>query len=171
MLHHLSVFILPALLTVAALTDVMAYRIPNWLTLLTAAMFFPMALATGMPWAEFSSHLVAGVSLFVIGFLMFQFGVFGGGDAKLMAAAGLWFGTAKMVPFIVMTALAGGLLALLIGIWAAVMMHFELKAQAAPMVKLSEKLRKLTPNVPYGLAFACGGIVAFKDTWWITGLS
>ena len=93
MLHTLSVSLLPALMIVAAMTDVTSYRIPNWLTALIAVLFFPMAWATGMPVAEFGWHIAAGLILFVMGYLMFAVGIFGGGDAKLMAAAGLWFGT------------------------------------------------------------------------------
>ncbi len=171
MFQQLSLYMLPTLLIVAATSDVMSLRIPNWLTLLTALLFFPMALATHMPLAEFGSHLLAGVILFAAGFIFFQLGVFGGGDAKLMAAAGFWFGTAKILPFLVFTALAGGALALCVGLWSAFMMFWELEGEGFAFAKVGQKLRGLKPNVPYGFAFALGGILAFKDTWWVNGLS
>jgi prepilin peptidase CpaA len=167
MLQNLCVFLLPALLITAAASDVMSLRIPNWLTLLIAILFFPMALATHMPLDEFGSHLLAGVILFIVGFLFFQAGVFGGGDSKLMAAAGLWFGTAKMLPFLFMTALAGGVLALVVAFWSAFMISWEIEGENAPLASLGKKLRLLGPNVPYGFAFALGGIIAFKDSWWM----
>ena len=167
MLQTLCVFLLPALLIVAAASDVMSFRIPNWLTLLTAILFFPMALATHMPLSEFGSHLMAGAILFVVGFLFFQAGIFGGGDSKLMAAAGLWFGTEKMLPFLFMTALVGGVLAIVVALWSAFMLSWEIEGESAPFATLGKKLRALGPNVPYGFAFALGGIIAFKDSWWM----
>ena len=67
MLHTLSYSLLPTLMIVAALSDVASFRIPNWLTALTAVLFFPMALFTGMPLAEFGWHVLAGVILFIAG--------------------------------------------------------------------------------------------------------
>jgi prepilin peptidase CpaA len=171
MLQGISLYMLPALLIVAAASDVMSFRIPNWLTLLTALLFFPMALATHMPLHEFGSHLLAGVILFGVGFMFFQFGLFGGGDAKLMAGAGLWFGTTKILPFLFLTALAGGAMAVIVGLWSAVMISWEIEGDAAPLASLGQRLRQLKPNVPYGFALALGGILAFKDTWWVNGFS
>ena len=65
MLQTLSTSLLPALMIIAAMTDVTTFRIPNWLTGLIAALFFPMAFLTGMPLLEFGWHLAAGAILFV----------------------------------------------------------------------------------------------------------
>ena len=161
---------LPMLLIIAAVSDVMSLRIPNWLTVLTALLFFPMAFLTGMPLAEFGMHILAGVILFFVGFGFFQFGLFGGGDAKLMAAAGLWFGTSQTLPFLFATALAGGILATVIGIWSMVNMTWEIHGSEQGFGGLGKKIRALKPNVPYDLAFAIGGILAFRETWWMTGI-
>ena len=132
MLHTLSISMLPILLIVAATGDVMALRIPNWLTALTALLFFPMALLTGMPMAEFGLHVLAGLILFAAGFILFQFGLFGGGDAKLMAAAGLWFGTSQTLPFLAGTAAAGGVLALVVGAWSMFLISWEIHVPDCP---------------------------------------
>ncbi len=170
MLHTLSISMLPVLLIIAAAGDVLSFRIPNWLTLLTALLFFPMAFFTGMPLAEFGMHMLAGAILFAVGFLFFQFGLFGGGDAKLMAAAGLWFGTSQTLPFLFATALAGGALALVVGVWSILMLSWDIHGSGENFGSLRKKIRELKPNVPYGLAFAIGGILAFRETWWVTGL-
>ncbi len=167
MLQILSNSLLPILLIIAAASDVLSLRIPNWLNILTAALFFPMAWATGMPLHEFGIHLAVGLGLFMAGFMFFQFGLFGGGDAKLMAAAGLWFGSAQALPFLFMTALAGGLLAVFVGLWSVVAMHWDIHASDLKMASFGKRLFSLKPNVPYGLAFAVGGIIAFKDSWWM----
>jgi prepilin peptidase CpaA len=167
MLHTLSVSLLPALLIIAAASDVLSLRIPNWLNILMAALFFPMAWLTGMPIAEFGIHLAVGAGLFVLGFLLFQVGLFGGGDAKLMAAAGLWFGTAQTLPFLFMTALAGGILALYIGLWSIATMHWNIHASDVKLGGFAKRILALKPNVPYGLAFAVGGIIVFRESWWM----
>lgn len=170
MLHTLSISMLPVLLIIAAAGDVLSFRIPNWLTLATAVLFFPMAFFTGMPITEFGMHILAGVVLFAAGFLFFQFGLFGGGDAKLMAAAGLWFGTSQTLPFLFATAIAGGGLALFVGVWSMLLMTWEIYGSGESLGTLGQKIRAMKPNVPYGLAFAIGGILAFRETWWVTGL-
>lgn len=166
MIQSLSISLLPALMIVAAMTDVASLRIPNWLTGLIAVLFFPMALLTGMPLAEFGWHMLAGFILFFAGYALFAAGLFGGGDAKLMAAAGLWFGTQHTLPFLVLTAVAGGALAVGMGIWAMAMMEFEIHEEK-PAVKFLDRFRKLTPKLPYGFAFAIGAIMAFPQTWWM----
>ncbi len=167
MLQTLSQSLLPILLIAAAASDALSFRIPNWLTGLTALLFFPMALATGMPLHEFGVHLLAGGLLFVLGFAFFQLNLFGGGDAKLMAAAGLWFGTSQILPFLFMTAMAGGILGLVIGFWSMTSISWEIHAENVDLGGVGKKLRALKPNVPYGLAFAIGGIIVFKDSWWM----
>jgi prepilin peptidase CpaA len=167
MLHTLSVSLLPVLLMVAAASDVMSLRIPNWLVILMAALFFPLALLTGMPLHDFGMHVLAGVGLFLAGYIFFELGLFGGGDAKLMAAAGLWFGTSQTLPFLFMTAMAGGLLAIIVGIWSMISLSWEIQGDTKLTESLGKRIRGLKPNVPYGFAFALGGIIAFKDTWWM----
>lgn len=162
MIHFLSISLFPILMIMAGAGDALSLRIPNWLTLAIALVFFPLAAATGMPLAVFGTHVLIGVSFFVMGFLLFSFGVFGGGDAKLLAAAGLWFGTAQVLPFLVFTVFAGGILALLVGIWSMISMDWEIHE-----VKWTTKLRSLRPNVPYGYAFAIGAILAFPQSWWM----
>jgi prepilin peptidase CpaA len=171
MLQFLSNSLLPILLITAGTSDVLSLRIPNWLTALTALLFFPMAFATAMPLHEFELHVAVGVVLFLIGFLFFQLGLFGGGDAKLMAAAGLWFGSAQALPFLFITAMAGGVLALCVGLWSIISMHWDIYSSDVRLASLGKRIMALKPNVPYGLAFAVGGIIAFRDTWWMLAIA
>jgi prepilin peptidase CpaA len=166
MTQVLSLSVLPILMILAALTDILSFRIPNWLTVLTAAMFFPMAWMTGMPLVEFGWHLAAGVGLFVLGFLLFTVRLFGGGDAKLMAAAGLWFGTSQTIPFLAMTAIAGGLLAILVVIWAFIAQMIQLQGTKEGSLAHAA-LKSIKPKLPYGFAFAIGAILVFPETWWM----
>lgn len=171
MLHILTTSVLPLLLFVAAASDVLSLRIPNWLTALTALLFFPMALATAMPLNEFGLHIAAGAGLFVAGFVFFQLGLFGGGDAKLLAAAGLWLGPTLTLPFLFMTTMVGGVLALFVMLWSMFNIYWELEANGKFTKVIGQKLRALKPKVPYGVALAAGGLLAFKDSWWMVAIA
>lgn len=167
MLQTLNIALLPTLMIVAAVCDLLSFRIPNWLTGLIAALFFPMALIMGMPLTEFGWHMLGGAILFVAGYVLFALGLFGGGDAKLMAAAGLWFGTAQALPFIVMTVFAGGALALAVALWSLVMNLLDMHGMATES-GLGKVAAKIKPKLPYGFAFAIGAIIAYPQTWWLT---
>lgn len=170
MLHILSFALLPILLTIAATSDAMTYRIPNWLTLLTAALFFPMALATGLPLALYAWHLLAALLIFALGYTLFAFNLMGAGDVKLMTATGLWFGITNLMSFIQVTAYAGLIQICFMLVWSFVMLNAELSGSDTRLAGFWARLKPMTPNVPFGFAIALGGIVAFRDTWWLHGL-
>ncbi|MFN4141802.1 prepilin peptidase [Aestuariivirga sp.] len=162
MIPFLSAFLFPALMTVAGTGDVLTLRIPNWLNLLIAALFFPMALAAGMPAETIILHSAVGAAMLVAGFALFSLGLFGGGDAKLLAAAGLWVGWPALLPFLMGTAIAGGVLAVAVGVWSMVGLSAEI--EDTPILR---RLTFIKPNVPYGFAFAVGAILVFPQTWWM----
>lgn len=150
----------------AAVSDVDRMKIPNWLTGLTAALFFPMALLIGMPMSDFVWHLAGGAILFVAGFILFSVGLFGGGDAKLLAAAGLWFGTAQTMPFLMATVVAGGIMCVAFMIWSTILFYFDMHG-AGTKSDRSWLKQLMGIHVPYGLAIAAGAIVAFPGTPWV----
>jgi prepilin peptidase CpaA len=164
MLNTVCLLLLPLLMLYAAANDIASMRIPNWLTGLIAALFFPMAFLTSMPLNEFGAHVLAGVLLFFAGYVMFALGLFGGGDAKLMAAAGLWFGTSHSVKFLVMTGVAGGVLALFYVGWSIAV---AIRNSSDPnSVGFLKTLRSSAPKLPYGCALAVGAITVFPASWW-----
>lgn len=171
MLHFLCFTLFPTLLMVAAIWDVLTFKIPNWLTLLTAALFFPMALATGLPLDGVVWHIAAGILLFAVGFIMFQFNLLGGGDAKMLAAAGLWFGMTNIYGFILLAAFAGFLQVSFMVATSFIMLSLDIADVSDKSKRLWGKLVSMTPNVPFGFAIALGGIVAFRGTWWMHALS
>ncbi len=162
MIASLPACVFALLMIAAGAWDAMTMRIPNWLTGLVAALFFPLALASGMAVAQLGQHMAVGAVLLLVGYLLFSFGFIGGGDAKLMAAAGLWFGYPQVLPFLVYSALAGGLLAVVIGLWFMIRMHAEIWG-----LSRGPPLEQAAPGVPYGLALAAGALFAFPGTWWM----
>ncbi len=161
MLASTSIVVFPSLMILAGVKDAMTYRIPNWLTLAVALLFWPFALLNAMPGEMLLWHAVTGLALLALGFGLFAAGLFGGGDAKLMAAAGFWFGWPAVIKFLVYTALAGGALGILIALWTAIHMDQEMRGHSWIQRWKSKKI-----DVPYGIAFAVGAVIAFPDSWW-----
>ena len=161
MLASLPIVLFPALMILAGVTDALSYRIPNWLTVAIALLFWPIAILNGMPGGVLLWHAVTGVALLAIGFGLFAAGVFGGGDAKLMAAAGFWFGWPVAMNFLVITALAGGALAIVMALWSALQLDQEMRGHT-----WIERWKNKKLDVPYGIAFAAGAVIAFPGSWW-----
>lgn len=151
----------PFLLVTAGVNDFLTYRIPNWLTAAIALAFFAMAFVTGLPAEQLLWQCAAAAVLLAVGFGLFATGLFGGGDAKLLAAAALWFGWPALAHFVIYTALAGGVLAMAVGFWSII--HIDQEVRGSTWIK---RWKNVKPNVPYGIAFAAGGLLAFPETWW-----
>ena len=166
MFQKFVVSALPILMILAAALDLVSLRIPNWLNLLLAALFFPAAWLVSMSGNEVMWHLVAGFGMLVIGYTCFALGFFGGGDAKLIAAAGLWFGTAYTLPFLFYAVMAGGVLAAIVAGMSILGVELEAKH-----TKIFEHYQKLKPKVPYGIALAVGAIMAIPETPWISHMA
>ena len=107
----LPVILFALLMIAAGVGDMLSRRIPNLLTLTIAVGFFPSAWVAGMAWGMIALNGVIGFVLLLAGFALFSLRLFGGGDAKLIAAAGTWFGVQGLGHFLTMTGFAGGLLA------------------------------------------------------------
>lgn len=95
----------------ATITDVRSRRIPNWLVLPFMVLGLIVSAYT-RGWAGVCQGL-GGFALgaLVCGLLAFLGGM-GMGDVKLCAAIGLWIGPGQLVTALVLTGLAGGVLAL-----------------------------------------------------------
>lgn len=135
-----------ALFIAAAISDARGFRIPNALCAALVALFPLYALSSPQPvvwWA----HAATAVVLLVIGYGLFVLRLAGAGDAKLIAAAGLWTGPALVLPFLAATALMGGLLALvnMLRLW-----------MAARKEKATVSFARVP--LPYGIAIATGGV-------------
>jgi prepilin peptidase CpaA len=162
MIALLAQILLPFLVVVAGAHDFFTLRIPNWLNALIALAFFPLALMTGMPMDAMLWHCAAAVVILVVGFGLFSGGFIGGGDAKLLAAAGLWFGWPAVAPFLIYTAIAGGVLALAFQMWSMLKIEQEVRE-----IGWAKRLLNFKADLPYGIAIAAGAILAFPGTWWM----
>ncbi|MGH6931501.1 MAG: A24 family peptidase, partial [Dongiaceae bacterium] len=135
------------------------------LTGLIALSFPAAAIAAGMPLDHLLWHLSAGVGMLIFGFALFTAGLFGGGDAKLMAAAALWLGWSQELPFLVYTALAGGVLAVAYLGWSLLQTLIEIGGRIEN-VPFMRRLVSLRPDLPYGVALAVGACATLPKTRW-----
>lgn len=142
-----------ALCLFAALIDIETLTIPNWLNGWLAFLFIPAAIVAAPGWETVGWHALVGAIAFIVSVSLFFLGVYGGGDAKFIPAALLWVGPAGVAPFLVVTALAGGVLTILVIIMRAMM-----PAGVTPGFGVATfEDRK---GVPYGVAIAAGAVFA-----------
>lgn len=95
----------------AAYTDVRCRRIPNLLVL--AVLTGGLALRAGGGMQAVLQSTVIFIALLAAGSLLFSLRIMGGGDVKFIAAAGAALGWPHVIPFLLWTMIAGGLLGIL----------------------------------------------------------
>ncbi len=138
---NLFVAVLAAMLIVAATGDLRSRRIPNWLNLAIAVTAIPFWWMSGLSlWPDVAIQIGIAAGVFVFFALLFQLGMMGGGDVKLLAALGLWLPLASVVKLLVIMSLAGGVLTL-------IFMARKRRANAGGETE-----------VPYGVAIAFAGM-------------
>jgi prepilin peptidase CpaA len=156
-------------LTVATFTDLRSRRIPNWLVLP-----FMLAGICVSGWLHGLSGIGKSLSGLALGAvflgILCLMGGMGMGDVKLCAAIGAWIGPMQLLFALVITSMAGGIMALC---WAAAGGFLgELFEGAGDLVFGFAKrgLRPhpdlvlsnpLTRKMPYAPAIAVGTIVSF----------
>ena len=135
-------------LTIAAVSDIKARRIPNW-TVVAVIVLFCVWASLG-PWRIAASGLEAAAIALIVGIALYAFGFAGAGDSKLFAAAALFAGLDFLPAFIVATSFAGGVLALI-----------SLAANPTRALVMFQMRGKgdFGPGIPYGVAIAVGGIL------------
>jgi prepilin peptidase CpaA len=150
MMQSLAFSIFPLLAIASGVFDFLTLRIPNWLNGLTALAFVFAALVFAMPLPLAGLHLAAGFALLVLGFGLF--------------AANL-IGFEHIVPFLIYTTIAGGVLAIAV-------LAFR-KAQAYAQMTGMDAFASITAkkvDLPYGMAIAAGALLVLPETWWFAAL-
>lgn len=103
------------MVVIASIADLRSRRIPNWLVLPFLAG--GLCVSAGMGGFSGFGQSIAGLALAVLatGIPVFLRGM-GMGDLKLCAAVGAWVGPAQLAIALVVTGIAGGIMAV---VWAA----------------------------------------------------
>lgn len=160
--HIIAAALLLAVLATTAAScrsDVRTLRIPNRHSLIVLGCFavaFAVAPDIFGAWWE---HLGAGLLMFVVTYLMFAFGMMGGGDSKLGSALALWVGLQGLLPYVFYMAVAGGLVA------AASLYIKKKKSFAHPLPQgWVDEVQKGRNALPYGIAISAGFWLAILHT-------
>ncbi|SDF83673.1 A24 family peptidase [Terriglobus roseus] len=154
----------------AAVMDVRSRRIPNWFTLPTLVGALILQVTIGGLHAlalSFVASVLAG-SLFLVLFLA---GGMGGGDVKLIAAIAAGIGLSNTGALLVLTALCGGVMAIVVIVWhrrvwhsvrnvgRIVAHHCENGLEPHPELNVRNK-RNL--RLPYALAITAGTLLTIS---------
>jgi prepilin peptidase CpaA len=159
-LARLSLF--PAMMAFAAASDLFTMTISNRVSLLLAGGFLVLAVASGMGPTDILMHAGAGALVLAIAFLCFAMGWVGGGDAKIAAAAALWFGFAHLMNYLLYASLFGGALTLLLIQFRQWPLPYALAGQPWLM-----RLHAKESGIPYGIALAIGALMIYPETEWV----
>ncbi len=159
MVEAIIFVIFPLCLALAALTDFFEMTIPNRIPAILAAAFLLVAPFTGMAIEVIGLHLAAASMVFAAGFVLFAINAMGGGDAKLLAAASIWFGLdPSLFTFMLYVAYLGGGLTLLI-----LVIRANSEVVTAFGVRLPDSI--VTANkIPYGIAIGAAGLMTFPQS-------
>jgi prepilin peptidase CpaA len=167
--HSIALWPTLVVLAVATFTDLRSRRIPNWLVF---PFLFAGFVVSGAlhGWAGIR-HSLAGMALGALLFgVLCALGGMGMGDVKLVAAIGAWIGSAQLLIALVLTAMAGGVLAIC---WAVaggfvgelfrgtgqLLLGFGKRGlRPHPELVLSNPL---TRKMPYAPAIAIGTLFSF----------
>jgi prepilin peptidase CpaA len=152
----------------SAVFDVRSRRIPNFITFPTVvAALFLHGLFGG--WRQLTSAAAGGLICGLVFLIFYLAGGMGAGDVKLITAAGCLTGLPQIGHLLVLTALAGGVMAVVLAIH-----HRQLKTSLLNIYSLAIHHRTVglrphpdfnvgneqTLRLPYALAIAAGSALS-----------
>ncbi len=162
-----AIWIVLAACAIAVATDLTSRRIPNALTIGLALA--ALALHATQGWASLAVSLAALATVMAVGLAAFSMGWLGGGDVKLAAAAAAALGFPDAVPFLLYTAIGGGLLALAVALGTgrlrSVLHSITLVLRPIAYRGTVAVAPRRPIMLPYAIAIACGAVaVALSHT-------
>ncbi|TVQ59205.1 MAG: hypothetical protein EA355_00535 [Rhodobacteraceae bacterium] len=153
-----------ALVTAAAVGDVLTMRIANGLVLAMVGGWAILAPLAGAGPTEMGLAALAALLVLAGSLVLFSRGWIGGGDGKFAAACALWVGWAATPLFLLCASFAGGALAL--GVIAFRRAPLPVWALERTWIR---RLRTAEKGAPYGVALAAGALAAISASPWMTG--
>ncbi|SDE56676.1 A24 family peptidase [Rhodospira trueperi] len=170
----LAAIVVMVLCCAASVEDVLAFRIADRYSIFIAGLFLLVAAVgvLGGGVSIWTVLLTVGWSglIFIVATTLFAFGMFGGGDVKLLTAVSLWVVPGALLHFILYVALAGGVVSLLV-LLLRLLVPFATKKQWF-VPTFFTKFAEANRDVPYGLAIAAGTVVVWmRGALGITGVA
>lgn len=150
--------ILPLGLAIAAITDLFTMTIPNRVSALVLGAFVVLAPLVGLAWPDIGMSLVAGLAVFAVCFALFALNVMGGGDAKLLTVAAVWFGfNHSLLVYLTTVGYVGGAVTLLF-----LLLRLQSHSVLAMGIPLPASLVS-AKKIPYGIAIAIAGFLTYDQ--------
>ena len=159
--------------TVAVITDLLWRRIPNFLTI-PAFVVAVVVRSVFQGWTGFGLAIAGAVAAPVLLLLIHGGKGIGMGDLKLTAAVGAMLGPVMAIVAVLLSAVAGGLLAI-----AMMMRPGGQLAQLTSVLSIGlpfvrkrkgeeapDESRNSTETMPYGLAIGAGSLMTLAVYWW-----
>jgi prepilin peptidase CpaA len=150
----------------AGLTDLATMKIRNELVLFLLGLYAALAPLAGFGAVQIGFSAAVALSVLAGMFVFFALGWIGGGDAKLSAVVVLWIGAEHALPYVVYTALFGGILTLALLQFRSISLPASVRR-----VPWIAQLHARDSGVPYGIAIASAALFIFPSTKWMTVLS
>ncbi|MDP6343924.1 MAG: prepilin peptidase [Alphaproteobacteria bacterium] len=150
--------IFPLVMVLAMISDLRKFEIPDALSLLLVVAFVPVALLAGRGWVEIAWTFGLAALVLLAGIGLFMAGVMGGGDGKLLAAATLWTGREQLAEFLILTALAGGAVALTLLLFR----RWPL-ADGLRRIEVLRRLHERKKDVPYAVGIGAAGLMVYPN--------
>lgn len=168
MLNPTMEWMYPAASLVCALAgaafDVRSRRVPNFISLPGIVLGLMLHLALG-GWRELGLSVAAGLICGLVFFAFWIAGGMGAGDVKLMTAAACLAGLPQIGYLLILTALAGGVMAVGLALWRGRLKETIMNVGALAVHHRFEGFRPhpqlnvgnaKTLRLPYALAIAAG---------------
>ena len=150
---QVSIACFVSLVLVAAASDIAMYRIPN-IVVLMIIVLYPIYVVVAPGEQEWLWSLGIFALTIAVGIPLAHFKIFGGGDMKLLAVILLWAGPALASPALVLSVVAGGLIAILM----LTRVRFLIAGALTSIGRESLGKMFLAKNMPYGVGLAFGGV-------------
>lgn len=159
-MYQLVVLLLPPVcLAIAALTDFFEMTIPNWISIALIAAFVIIVPFSGLSPMTIAWHFLATLMVFAVCFALFAFNVMGGGDAKLLTAATLWYGfDTSLFEFLAFTGYLGGALTILV-----LLLRANWDKLATVGIRLPQTLM-VAKKIPYAIAIGAAGLMTYPNS-------
>ena len=139
-------FLLAALLVAAGIEDARTREIANSKTAAIALLAPLWWFANGMaPWPDMAIQIGIAVAVFALFCLLFQIGVMGGGDVKLIAALSLWLPLGAFIVMLMVMSVAGGVLTI------------------GMLIARAGRRGHAPIEVPYGIAIAFAALFVLRE--------
>jgi prepilin peptidase CpaA len=168
------ILLLSAILVVAAVQDLRLQKIPNLLTYPTMVIGLAChGMTSGLDGLLFSAGgLALGTGIFILPYLM---GVMGAGDAKLMGAAGAVLGLKGVFIAFLLTAIVGGVYALIVlfishrkGSFPGLATTLKTFVFTGQFIRMPVAENEKKPRLCYGVAIASGTLL-YIFFWHVLG--